>query len=118
WSGYFVRLFGSLFGVKFPLWMVSDYKTASSVIAQGGEALANYSSTTLPTIGGHAIVVNLPALLIVAAVTALLIYGIRESARTNTTIVIIKLTVVVFVIAFGAFLIHPSNWQPFVPTGI
>src|ERR1700751_3297285 len=118
WSGYFVRLCGSLFNLKFPLWLVSDHTTATGMIAQGGDALANYSSTTLPTIAGHAIVVNLPALLIVAAVTALLIYGIRESARANTTIVIIKLTVVVFVIAFGAFLIHPSNWQPFVPTGI
>src|SRR6202140_848078 len=110
WSGYFVRLCGSLFGLKFPLWLVNDYTTASSIIAQGGATLANYSSTTLPTIAGHAIALNLPALLIVAAVTALLIYGIRESARTNTTIVIIKLAVVVFVISFGAFLVHPTNW--------
>src|SRR5437762_1896329 len=118
WSGYFVRLCGSLLGLKFPLWAVNDYKTASTVINQGGEALTNYSSTTLPVIAGHAIAVNLPALLIVAAVTWLLIYGIRESARTNNVIVITKVSVVVFVIAFGAFLIHPTNWHPFVPTGI
>jgi APA family basic amino acid/polyamine antiporter len=42
-------------------------------------------------------------------VTALLVYGIRESARTNTTIVIIKIAVVMFVIAFGAFLVRPPN---------
>src|SRR5881296_3184115 len=118
WSGYFVRLCGSLFGLKFPLCLVNDYRTASGIVATGGDALTNYSSTTLPVIAGQPIAVNLPALLIVAAVTALLIYGIRESARTNTTIVIIKLAVVVFVIAFGAFMIHPSNWHPFVPTGI
>src|SRR6266478_2184999 len=118
WSGYFVRLCGSLLGLKFPLWAVNDYTTASGIIAQGGATLANYSSTTLPTIAGHAIALNLPALLIVAAVTALLIYGIRESARTNTTIVIIKVAVVVFVISFGAFLVHPTNWHPFLPTGI
>jgi len=118
WSGYFVRLCGSLFGLKFPLWLVNDYTTASGIVAQGGDTLANYSSTTLPTIAGHAIALNLPALLIVAAVTALLIYGIRESARTNTTIVIIKVAVVVFVISFGAFLVHPTNWHPFLPTGI
>jgi len=47
-----------------------------------------------------------------------LIYGIRESARTNNTIVIIKLSVVMFVIAFGSFMIHPTNWHPFVPTGV
>jgi len=118
WSGYFVKLCGSLFNLKFPLWLVNDYTTASGIVAQGGDALANYSSTTLPTIAGHAIAMNLPALLIVGAVTALLIYGIRESARTNTTIVIIKVAVVVFVIAFGAFMVNPGNWHPFVPTGI
>ena len=118
WSGYFVRLCGSLFGLKFPLWLVNDHTTATGIVAQGGDALTNYSSTTLPTIAGRAIALNLPALLIVAAVTALLIYGIRESARTNTTIVIIKVAVVVFVISFGAFLVHPTNWHPFLPTGI
>jgi APA family basic amino acid/polyamine antiporter len=118
WSGYFVRLCGSLFGLKFPLWVVNDYKTASRMIDEGGEALTNYSSTTLPVIAGHPIAFNLPALLIVAAVTWLLIYGIRESARTNNVIVVTKVAVVVFVIAFGAFLIHPTNWHPFVPTGI
>src|SRR5438093_5804727 len=118
WSGYFVRLCGSLFNLKFPLWLVNDHTTATGIVAQGGDALANYSSTTLPTVVGHAIALNLPALLIVAAVTALLVYGIRESARTNTTIVIIKIAVVMFVIAFGAFLVHPTNWRPFVPTGI
>src|SRR6188472_2522760 len=118
WSGYFVRLCGSLFGLKFPLWLVNDHTTATGMIAQGGDALANYSSTTLPTIAGHTIALNLPALLIVAAVTALLVYGIRETARTNTTIVIIKIGVVMFVIAFGAFLVHPTNWHPFAPTGI
>jgi basic amino acid/polyamine antiporter, APA family len=118
WSGYFVRLFGSLFGLRFPVWAVNDYATAKTIVSQGGESLSNYSSATIPTIAGYPIALNLPALLIVAAVTALLIYGIRESARTNNTIVITKLAVVVFVISFGAFMIHPTNWHPFVPTGI
>src|SRR5881397_1079442 len=118
WSGYFVRLFGSLFGLKFPVWVVNDYATAKTIVSQGGESLSNYSSAAIPTIAGYPIALNLPALLIVAAVTALLIYGIRESARTNNTIVITKLAVVVFVISFGAFMIHPTNWHPFVPTGI
>jgi APA family basic amino acid/polyamine antiporter len=117
WSGYFVRLCGSA-GLKFPVWAVNDFKTAKGIVDQGGEALANYSSSTIPTIAGYPIVLNLPALLIVAAVTVLLIYGIRESARTNNTIVIIKVSVVMFVIAFGAFLVQPTNWHPFVPTGI
>src|SRR4029450_3603237 len=118
WSGYFVRLCGRLFNLKFPIWLGDDHTTATGIVAQGGDALGNYSSTTLPTIAGHAIALNVPALLIVAAVTALLVYGIRESARTNTTIVIIKIAVVMFVIAFGAFLVHPTNWHPFMPTGM
>ena len=96
---------------------MSDYRTASDLVAKGGENLQNFSSITLPVIASHPIAFNLPALLIVAAVTVILIYGIRESARTNTTIVIIKVAVVVFFISFGAFMVHPSNWHPFVPNG-
>src|SRR5438093_5352619 len=117
WSGYFVQLCDSLFHLKFPLWLVNDHQTATSLIAKGGAALEGYSSTALPVIAGHSIAFNLPALLIVAAVTALLVYGIRESASTNTRIVIIKVAVVVFVIAYGAFMVNPTNWHPFVPHG-
>src|ERR1700730_11705920 len=117
WSGYFVKLCGSLFGLKFPLWAVTDHKSAVDILAKGGETLQDFSSTALPTIAGYSLAFNIPALLIVAAVTVLLIYGIRESARTNTTIVIIKVAVVVFFISFGAFMVHPTNWHPFVPNG-
>src|SRR5438876_2748650 len=117
WSGYFVQLCDSLFHLKFPLWLVNDHQTATLLLAKGGAALEGYSSTALPVIAGHSIAFNLPALLIVAAVTALLVYGIRESASTNTRIVIIKVAVVVFVIAYGAFMVNPTNWHPFVPHG-
>src|SRR5437762_1063614 len=117
WSGYFVKLCGSLFGLKFPLWVVTDYKTASDLLTNGGDALGDFSSTALPTIMGHPFAVNLPALLIVVFVTILLIYGIRESASTNTTIVIVKVAVVVFFIAFGSFMVNPTNWHPFLPLG-
>src|SRR5205823_3872557 len=117
WSGYFVKLCGSLFGLKFPIWAVNDYRTASDLIAKGGDTLKDFSSTTLPTIARHPIALNFPALVIVAAVTVLLVYGIRESAKTNTMIVIIKVAVVVFFISFGAFMVHPTNWHPYVPNG-
>src|SRR5436309_10295652 len=117
WSGYFVKLCGSLFGLKFPLWTVTDYRTASDLVKNGGDTLKDFSSTTLPTIAGHPIALNVPALVIVAAVTVLLVYGIRESAKTNTMIVIIKVAVVVFFISFGAFMVHPTNWHPYVPNG-
>jgi APA family basic amino acid/polyamine antiporter len=117
WSGYFVKLCGSLFGLQFPLWAVTDHKTATDLLAKGGEALQGFSSTTLPTIGGYSIALNIPAFLIVVAVTVLLVFGIRESARANSMVVIIKVAVVVFFIAFGAFMVNPTNWTPFLPSG-
>src|SRR5436189_3156308 len=87
WSGYFVQLCGSLFGIKFPLWAVTDYRTATDILATGGDKLQDFSSTTLPVIAGHPIALNLPAFVIVAAVTILLVYGIRESAKTNAWLV-------------------------------
>ncbi len=117
WSGYFVQLCGSLFHLKFPLWLVNDHTTARGIIEKGGDALQNYSSTVLPTIAGHPIALNLPAFFVVAAVTILLIYGIRESAKANSMIVVVKIAVVVFFISFGAFMVHPTNWHPFMPSG-
>ena len=117
WSGYFVKLCGSLFGLRFPLWAVTDHKTALDVLAKGGETLQDFSSTTLPVLFGHSIALNLPAFIIVALVTILLVYGIRESARTNSVIVIVKIAVVVFFISFGAFFVNPTHWHPFMPSG-
>ncbi len=117
WSGYFVKLLYSLFNMKLPLWLITDHKTAAGVIERGGEALQYYSSTSLPVIAGHQIAINLPALLIVMALTVLLVYGIKESASANTVAVIIKTTIVIFFIAFGAFYVNPTNWKPFTPNG-
>src|SRR6266852_4310326 len=50
WSGYFVKLCGSLFGLKFPLWAVTDYCTAGDLIKNGSDALKDFSSTTRPVI--------------------------------------------------------------------
>ena len=117
WSQYFLKFCATVFGWKFPLWAVTDYKTAQEVVAKGGEALADFSSTALPNVFGHPFALNIPAFVIVALVTVLLVYGIRESAHANTAIVIVKVAVVVFVIAFGAFYVHPGNWVPFAPNG-
>ncbi len=67
-----------------------------------------------PLIGG---VVNLPALLIVVVLTALLIMGAKESARFNNVMVAIKLFVIFLFIAIAAFNVNPANWRPFMPFG-
>src|SRR5215472_6990495 len=64
WSGYFLKLAHSLLGVKLPLWLVADPKTAASRIAQGvtdPSVLEPYSSSDLPHLFGHPVAVNLPA---------------------------------------------------------
>ncbi len=58
---------------------------------------------------------NLPAMLIIIAVTAILVIGIRESAATNTVLVIVKVGVVLFVIALGAGYIQSKNWTTIPP---
>lgn len=61
--------------------------------------------------------VNLPAILIVIIITAVLVKGISESAGFNSVMVFIKVAAVVFVILVGAFYIKPANWVPFAPYG-
>lgn len=61
--------------------------------------------------------VDLPAVLITAALTVLLIIGIRESAGFNAIMVCIKVAVVLLVIGVGVFYINPDNWFPFAPYG-
>ena len=66
--------------------------------------------------GTHVIgVVNFPAMAICLALTALLVIGIRESARVNTTIVIIKVAVLVLFVAASARYINTANLHPFIP---
>ena len=61
---------------------------------------------------------DLPALLLVCLVTVVLVVGIRESATFNAAMVILKVAIVIFVIAVGAFYINPANWHPFAPYGL
>ncbi len=120
WSGYFVKLVYSLFHARLPLWLVSDPKTAHELVALGARepaALAPYSPTTLPTIFGHSIAVNLPAFLVVGLITWILVRGIQESAAINTAAVILKTAIVIFFVAFGAFYVNPVHWHPFAPNG-
>ena len=79
-----------------------------------GEGVAqfaqHYSSIDLT-----GLVFNLPAFLITWVITAILVKGIKEAAKTNNIIVIIKIAVVLFVILVGAFYVNTDNWVPFIP---
>src|SRR5207249_3554077 len=67
-----------------------------------------------------AAIFNLPAVIIIAIVTFLLVIGIRESATVNNVIVFVKVAVVLLFIVGAAHAINPANWHPFIPpnTGI
>jgi APA family basic amino acid/polyamine antiporter len=91
WGGYLTDLLDSAFGISLP-----------DAIAQP------------PGDGGT---INLPAVLLVLAVTALLIVGVRESARTNTVMVIVKVLILIFFIIIGITAFNADNLKPFAPHG-
>ena len=80
-------------------------------------ALSAAPGTVVAVAGGDPVtaVFNLPAVLITIAVTALLIFGVSESATANGVVVVIKVAVVLIVIASGALFIDRGNWHPFLP---
>jgi APA family basic amino acid/polyamine antiporter len=101
WSHYFLS-FLSLFGVSLPAkW------TANPI---------EFDAATRDWVWTGAYC-NVPAAAIVLLVTVVLVVGIRESARFNAAMVLLKLAVVLFVIAVGARYVDPANWQPFLPYG-
>jgi APA family basic amino acid/polyamine antiporter len=95
WSGYFQSLLSG-FGVVLP-----EALTAAPGARPGVETLF-----------------NLPAFLIMMAITFLLSLGMRESARLNNVMVIIKISVVLLFIAVGVGHVKPENWQPYMPYGM
>ena len=81
----------------------------------GGFGLALPQALSASPFDAHPGLINLPAIVIIALASLLLIRGISESARVNTAIVILKVAVVCVVIVVGAFYVKPENWHPFIP---
>jgi APA family basic amino acid/polyamine antiporter len=98
WSGILITLLGQL-GLTFPA------------------ALSAAPGTLVPVAGGDPVtaVLNVPAILVTIAVTALLIVGVSEAASVNGVIVLTKVAVLLIVIAAGALFVDPANWHPFIP---
>jgi APA family basic amino acid/polyamine antiporter len=98
-------------------------KVADIVAAQSPDLLQRaHDLLGAPTIFGVDIGFNLPAFLIALTITAILTVGIQESARFNATIVVIKVSVVLFVIGLGIAYVSPGNWgfgswSTFAPMG-
>jgi APA family basic amino acid/polyamine antiporter len=93
WSGYFQRILAG-FGIHLPAWM-----------------------SAAPATNVEGAIINLPAMIIVLLITALLVIGVRESARFNAAMVAIKLAAILFFIVVGVQYVEPANWEPFMPYG-
>ncbi len=132
---YAYATLGELFAWIIGWDLILEYAVASAAVSQGWSA---YFQDFMHALGLHwprvwglapfdfdpaagfmmtGTFLNLPAVLIAAAVTWVLVIGIRESAGFNTVIVVIKLVIVLFVIVVGAFYVNPANWHPFAPYG-
>jgi APA family basic amino acid/polyamine antiporter len=98
WSAYVVSFLHDL-GITFPP-LLSAAPGTAVILADGSSATALF---------------NLPAMLVSAAATWLLLIGIRESARVNAVIVAVKVTVVLLIIGLGGLLIATEHWSPFIP---
>jgi len=61
---------------------------------------------------------NAPAFLIVFILTALLVRGVKQSARANNIMVVVKIGAIVTFLIVGGMLVHPVNWHPFAPSGL
>jgi basic amino acid/polyamine antiporter, APA family len=108
WAGYFSS-FLRAFGVEMPFWLSTSYR---DVLFSHPDRVAE-----LPFVFGHRVAINVPGIVIVALITWVLVIGIRESARVNNAMVVLKLAVLALFVGVGAFHIDPANWQPFAPNG-
>ena len=114
WGGYFNSLVSPFF--KIPDWLTHGYWNAHA-LAAGGNAAMQEVIRTAPRVAGVPILVNLPAFLIVMAITWLLVIGVKESTRANNIMVGIKLLVLLVFVGVGAANIDPANYTPFAPNG-
>jgi APA family basic amino acid/polyamine antiporter len=90
---------------------------SQSLLGGFGLALPTALTAAPGAVPGVHTILNLPAVLIMLAITAVVSYGVRESARLNNIMVAIKVGVVLLFIAVGIWHVKPANWQPFAPFG-
>src|SRR3989449_2692336 len=110
WSAHFVSLLG-LLGVRIPASLTAPPTQLCSV-AQVAAHAGGCAHVGLNPTGA---IINLPAVLIVALMSAVLVIGIKESARVNSLIVILKVGIVLLVVLVALPHVRPANWTPFIP---
>src|SRR5215510_6568253 len=122
---YAYALFGELFAWIIGWNMIFGLGVALAAVANGWSSYFTNALTAMgiglpdiwtkgPTAGG---VVNAPAIAIILALMLLLFSGVKQSAKTNTAIVLVKITALIIFVAVAAFHFNPALWQPFMPFG-
>ena len=106
WSGYFDSMLRNLFGIQLdPRLLHAPWDYADGfflnvvTLAGGAEAVSWF---------------NLPAVLITALLTVILVIGIRESAGLNAAMVLLNVGVILTLVGAGAAYVDPANWKPFL----
>jgi basic amino acid/polyamine antiporter, APA family len=109
WAEFFNRLMRNL-GIHIPDWLTQNYRTATPEVIAAA-----------PHPFGFPIVFNILAFGIVALITVVLVWGIKESANFNAGMVAVKILVLLFFIGLALYYVSPAkmtdNWQPFQPQG-
>ncbi|MFT4247457.1 MAG: amino acid permease [Pseudomonas sp.] len=98
WSAYLVSFITTTLGLPFPA------ELANAPLAWTGHAFVASGA-----------IINLPAVLVVAAVSGLCYVGITQSAFINSIVVAIKIAVICLFVGFGVSYVSPDNWHPFIP---
>ena len=112
WGGYFVSLL-TAFNIHLPDFLTHGYRAA----LLSSDPAVHGLLQTAPRFLGIPILFNLPAFGIVMAITWLLMRGVKESARANNIMVVIKLLVLGLFVVVGSMHIDTSNYVPFAPNG-
>lgn len=114
WGDYFQSFLHGLAGVELPVWLTKDIQTAAALDAAPSHA------GRFPHLFGHVVSFNLPAFAITILLSVLLFFGIKESARVNAIMVVLKLALVAVFVALGVRSIATTgtnHWTPFAPNG-
>ena len=113
WSKYLAALLRNQFGIALdPRWLSSpfDFDVGSHSFVWNKVAMVLGDGSTQPVQA----FANVPALLIMLAITVVLVVGIRESSGLNLAMVLLNLGVIFLVIGIGATYVEPRNWRPFL----
>ncbi len=119
WTNHFIQFmqgfsaFLPAWLVNPPVWLVNDCRSAIHYCNTHGLD----AQTAIPHVMGIPISLNLPAIIMIALITAILVKGTKDSAKMAGLMVAVKLGVIALFVLAGLFYIKPENWTPFAPNG-